>query len=370
MSTAVKATEGRGKHRSAKDIEERQDEAKAKIGEDESKCGTCNKPVGDKDKGVYCEICELWFHCHCQSLSEVLYNALSQFNSELHWFCNSCNTGAGKLLITISKMHAKVEKLEDEMVRTKAEFHACMVQSVTAIRDDLAKLEGRIEQCEKNVDGDRQKLHSNVNIKLAEFESKLHDCSKTPPQWSDIVSKEVETKMSEVTADITAVHDAFEKTKVLIQEQKDKEARANNVIVYNIAETTVTDRKDWMVQEKNYCLKLFNEILDVKVKSEDIKRMLRLGKLEDNKSRPVLIEFRDKTIKNQIIEWAPKLRLAPDLYNKVIIGHDMTVAERAECKKLVNDAKDLEANDHSGDWIYRVRGYPGQMRIVRLRRAY
>ena len=255
------------------------------------------------------------------------------------------------------------------MVRMKAEFHADMVHSMKVIRDDLQKLEGRMTKCEKNADENKQELCSSVDIKLAEFENKLQ-CDKTP-QWSDIVSKEVETKMLEVTSDMTTVQNSLEETKLLLQEQKDKEARANNVIVYNIAETTVMDRKEWMMQEKTFCLKIFNDILNVKVQPEDIKRMLRLGKPEENKCRPVLIEFREKSIKNQVIEWASKLRLAPDQYNKIIIGYDMTVAERVECKKLVSEAKEKEAaNDSSRECIYRVRVSPSQMRVVRLCHAY
>jgi len=346
-------SDGRGKLRSAKDTDDKQDHSKTKHKKDE--CGSCKKLVGDQDTGVFCEICELWYHCRCQGIPEAMYNVLNQHNAELHWFCKNCNTGAGKLLMTISKISTKVEKLEEEMVKIKAELHAEMAHSVKMIKDDLAKMENRIEQSEKKVD---------------EYKEEDSNKREITPQWSDIVSREVDAKMSVITADMSTVQDTLEKTKLLINEQKDKESRANNVIVYNIAETTVVDRKEWMTQEKSYCLNLFNEALDIKIKQEDIKRMLRLGKLEDNKCRPILIEFRDKAIKNQVIECAPKLRYASDLYSKTIISHDMTVMERAECRKLVNDAKLQEANDHSGEWIYRVRGAPGQMRIVKLRRAY
>ena len=125
-----------------------------------------------------------------------------------------------------------------------------------------------------------------------------------------------------------------------------------------------------MVQEKIYCLKLFNEVLNVKISPEDIKRMLRLGKLEDDKCRPVLIEFRDRATKNLAMESAAKRRYAADPFNKLIVSYDMTVSERSECKKLVAEAKIQESYDHSGEWIYRVRGLPGQMRIIKLRRAY
>jgi len=65
-----------------------------------------------------------------------------------------------------------------------------------------------------------------------------------------------------------------------------------------------------------------------------------------------------------------KRRYAADPFNKLIVSYDMTVSERSECKKLVAEAKIQESNDHSGEWIYRVRGIPGQMRIVKLCRAY
>jgi len=69
----------------------------------------------------------------------------------------------------------------------------------------------------------------------------------------------------------------------------------------------------------------------------------------------VLIEFYDKAIKNQVIECAPKLHCATDSYSKkIIVRHDMTMMERTECRKLVNEAKEQEANDNTGEWIYWV----------------
>jgi len=50
--------------------------------------------------------------------------------------------------------------------------------------------------------------------------------------------------MSEVAADMTTVQDTPEKTRLLVEEQKDKESRANNIIIYNIPETTITERKE------------------------------------------------------------------------------------------------------------------------------
>jgi len=45
----------------------------------------------------------------------------------------------------------------------------------------------------------------------------------------------------------------------------------------------------------------------------------------------------------------------------------MTKTERDECKRMVTEAKDQEAKDQSGEYIYRVRGLPGKMKIIKIR---
>ena len=45
----------------------------------------------------------------------------------------------------------------------------------------------------------------------------------------------------------------------------------------------------------------------------------------------------------------------------------MTRKQREECKALLAEAK--TKTDESGDFVYKVRGPPGQMRIIRIRTA-
>jgi len=44
-----------------------------------------------------------------------------------------------------------------------------------------------------------------------------------------------------------------------------------------------------------------------------------------------------------------------------------TAKEREECKKLLAEAKQRASEDTSGEYIYRVRGPPGQMKITKFR---
>ena len=48
----------------------------------------------------------------------------------------------------------------------------------------------------------------------------------------------------------------------------------------------------------------------------------------------------------------------------------MTKLERVELKKLLAEAKDKESNEGQGEWLFEVRGNPGSMRIVKLKKIH
>jgi len=48
--------------------------------------------------------------------------------------------------------------------------------------------------------------------------------------------------------------------------------------------------------------------------------------------------------------------------------HDMTIKEREKCKSLVAEAK-IKQSEGMGNFVYRVRGLPGQMKIVKFRKG-
>jgi len=57
-----------------------------------------------------------------------------------------------------------------------------------------------------------------------------------------------------------------------------------------------------------------------------------------------------------------------DRFSHVGVSHEMTKLEREQCKQLSTEAKKRELQDGSGESVYRVRGQPGEMKIVRLRK--
>ena len=98
------------------------------------------------------------------------------------------------------------------------------------------------------------------------------------------------------------------------------------------------------------------------------RNFLTADKPESIPLRPVLIEFCNGTTKNAVMQSLSRLKRAEDKFRKIIISHDMTKLERHECKQLVLQAKEMELQDQSGEYIYRVRGLPGKMKVVKWRR--
>ena len=81
-----------------------------------------------------------------------------------------------------------------------------------------------------------------------------------------------------------------------------------------------------------------------------------------------MIQFREKALKNRVMESLYKLKRAEDKFKSTSITHDFTRSERAECKTLVDEAKERQT-DEQGEYLWRVRGLPGQLKLVKIRKA-
>ena len=111
------------------------------------------------------------------------------------------------------------------------------------------------------------------------------------------------------------------------------------------------------------------------IEKSDISSMFRVGKKDTNNvPRPLLVKFRERAMKNEVMESLSELKDAEQSFKTLSITHDLTKKEREECKKLVDEAKKRESDQTKdvqsgqGEFIFRVRGPPGQMRIIRFRK--
>lgn len=167
---------------------------------------------------------------------------------------------------------------------------------------------------------------------------------------------------------IKEVESSLQQSRAEAAEQRDKEGRKNNIILYKVPETAAPRADERNKADISFCLQLFNNVLNVGIGEEDLIHVFRLGRMGENDTpRPLMVQFADYKYKNLVMENLFKLKHSEQKFNRVVIAHDMTAKEREECKKLVAEAKQRASEDTSGEYIYRVRGPPGQMKITRIR---
>ena len=211
-----------------------------------------------------------------------------------------------------------------------------------------------------------QSLVSALEITMHDVQDEVINKRDDSPKWSDIVERAVECKFEKATVELNEVEKSIEEKRKKTLEIKDKEDRRNNIILFKVPECQPGSYEEVMKHDVEFCLKLCNDILVIEIRREDIKRLFRIGK-RGSEPRPLLVHLSSGSLKNRVMESSFKLRSAED-FRQVTISHDMTKLEREQCKQLVTEAKDLESKEQSGEYMYRVRGAPGEMKIVKIKK--
>jgi len=191
----------------------------------------------------------------------------------------------------------------------------------------------------------------------------------------EVVKGEVRDQFAGMDMQINSVNSKLDEVKSMTMAERERESRAANIIMYNVKESTVEGLENRWIDDRSFCMDLFNKVLGIPVSENDIKRFVRLGKrdptsIASGKSRPILIQFRDRVIKNMIMESLSKLKNADDNYKRIIFTHDMIKEDRDDYKKLVEEAKKSQEENTSGEYIYRVKGTPGKFVLLKIRRRY
>ena len=231
----------------------------------------------------------------------------------------------------------------EQQTRLSCHYHNILMAKM---KDLMAKMKDEMEK---------------TTLKLSQEKS-----TESTPKWSEIVAQAVDSKLNDMKESIEKVNEAVEETKSQFDEQRDKESRQNNIIIYNSEEERTEDKEEWRKREIGFCMELFNSALEVTMRAEDIIKVIRLGKRTAGTKRPMLVQFKSKVVKNKVMESLWKLRKSDEKYRKLSICHDMTKKEREECKKMVALAKQKESDEGQGEYIFRVRGPPEKMTIVKI----
>ena len=103
---------------------------------------------------------------------------------------------------------------------------------------------------------------------------------------------------------------------------------------------------------------MYRNICKVNITEESLEKAIRLGKVSDDKERPLLITLKEENKKREIFQNLNKIHEAGDPFDKITVTHDLTVKQKEELKDKIEEAREKERSDESGEFMYQVRRPP------------
>jgi len=368
-------------------------------------CVGCKKEFKDPNSRLLeCERCADHYCTRCMKINDAEYDFLNARN-DIHWYCDSCEPKVLKSIQLDKEIDKKLEilmaKVDDRMTQMNKDIESVKENSnakIQAVMDEMksvGKLQDRVSKFEERQDETETELKK-VKVIIQEIDNKLArevnkarqdmDSSLRTIDFRDIMKQqldeEVQSKvddtikkefLSHVNDELDDVHKTISETrehadKLRMErlEQEDIESRRCNIILYRVPESNEVLAEDRKKNDIKFC-EQFLRSFSVGFDNDDIRKVQRLGSRAEAHIRPILIQLGTRHMKNLIMESLYKIKSMDAKFKSLIVAHDMTKKQREECKSLVAEAK-AKSDEESGDWIYKVRGQPGQMRIIKIRR--
>ena len=112
-------------------------------------------------------------------------------------------------------------------------------------------------------------------------------------------------------------------------------------------------------------------VFDMKLIDDDVTKMYRLGHWDENKSRPLLVSFRNLEQKEQIMSNLSKLKQPIEKFRGVSISHDLHPKEREKRKNLIEAAKLAHVSSSSDvveNYKFHGVGRGTNQRVIKIKR--
>ncbi len=172
------------------------------------------------------------------------------------------------------------------------------------------------------------------------------------------IVEKIEEKKIESSKPTTSVQEA-------VEEVKEQERRKCNVVLFNVPESESADNETRRQHDIKVLEALMKEGIlitaEIKTDRRGVKMVKRLGKKEDNKTRPLQVTFTSEQGQKAILGNARNLSQSKnEMHKKVVVKPNLTQFQREAEKKLVEEKKrrnrEAEEKKETADWvIYRGR---------------
>ena len=178
-----------------------------------------------------------------------------------------------------------------------------------------------------------KKLTKNVQ-EVEQIEAKINEALDNNKSYADSLKKD------RIVDNITTVIKTT-KNEDLIQE-RERERRSANLIIYGISEEI--DKDNNLQEHDKQFVSSFLETIGITLSP---KQIIRLGKPNDDKRRPVKLVMNSSQDKDSIMSRLVNLNNADDIYRKLSVRDDYTIEEREQIKSWVRKAEEKNKEENT-----------------------
>ena len=230
---------------------------------------------------------------------------------------------------------------------------------------------------------------SELDEKLESLKSEICDLRDIKQDLADIVHQNEEGKRlwsdivrNGVPNSVDTNHEKAEKFASKIADQVvqksnevmyDRDAKEKNVIMFNVVESTQGNITEKRKDDQDFLAHFCEQI---KLQPLQTRKIVRIGKIkappENNqdeatpKPRPLKVCFNSVFDKRMFLSNLYHLKNAVDPFKSVQVNHDLTDEDRSLTKQLLKEAYDKNQSEKPEAFLYKVRGPPGAIKVVKV----
>jgi hypothetical protein len=210
------------------------------------KCEECHEGFVDEDCKVFeCEVCGLHFCWRCLDISVKEYSWLSK-RPDLHWYCSECE---GNALLSI--------KTDKEIAKQCADYFRTMEDKLNSLEKEVSRKADK-EQMRALEDKMQEKADKAAVKQIDERMQKIEDKMNQEKQCCiDKHNSESGTVKGPGHGELNHIVDKN------INEQKNRDRRKENIVVFNIGESTSEDVDDRKLYDLSEADRLLNTELNI-----------------------------------------------------------------------------------------------------------
>lgn len=339
----------------------------------------CGLEVKDGQAGVQCDMCESWFHTHCQTVSKQAYNALKKHDiiAFLCSYCRSNNTsckacgargiqsGPGSLLVPVQPLQVGLDVSTQTMnptsghnppsplglsgSQTAAKHHEEALANIekkvdvlaASVTENMVKLDNTFQTHMRLITYSLKEQEGHVVEQSSMIKRALNEGKQEKLLYSEALKKSCDKMVDQVTDKLSAIPTPITNGSAVSGKDAqniaqvfdrflDKNKRARNLVVHNLPEQNGGSQAEKSQADIALFTSMIKESLSMNVRAT---RSFRAGKVVPNKHRLLIVTLEHEEFKHEILKMSTQIK-SDQKWKRIFITPDLTYAERQEQRQL------------------------------------